>query len=307
MVQPAAKPLCDSHPLPFSLKPAIEVCEPISSPVVDAVAGVTSKGSPELLVSLHPPDSKAASLVKEPLHLEGQHLPICAVEILDDVSSGMPYEAAVGDAPTVVSSPSPHVVQRDLAPDGDSACRIASDVEQLWKQLMEIKDQRYLDLQLPNCTQAAHESVPDGSSSGCCPVAAIAVRMPSRLLWLGWGWCGSCARKGAVLDGCRHLSEDYAAHSYFGSRPAHDPVGCKINPRPMLLAIAWPVAGMVAESCCDEVSYPDEDLPKMLWTCSSCPTPVGCVRDPYALGPVPWCCSQLIDVDALHILWRLQN
>ncbi|GMH06178.1 hypothetical protein Nepgr_008018 [Nepenthes gracilis] len=53
----------------------------------------------------------------------------------------MPSEAAVEDAPIVVSTPSPQDVQCVLAPDDDSACRIASD--------------------------AARESVRDGSSSGC--------------------------------------------------------------------------------------------------------------------------------------------
>ncbi|GMH11623.1 hypothetical protein Nepgr_013464 [Nepenthes gracilis] len=168
-VLPAAEPLCDSLPLPISLLPEIEVCDPVSRPIVAAAAGssvelkaclgqldpapcvllvnsesqplgVTSRESPELLVSLHLPDSKAASFVKDPLHLEGQHIPIYAGEVLDDVSSGMPSEAAVEDAPTAVSTPSPHAVQCDLVPDDDSACRIASN--------------------------AARESVPDGSSSG---------------------------------------------------------------------------------------------------------------------------------------------
>ncbi|GMH10590.1 hypothetical protein Nepgr_012431 [Nepenthes gracilis] len=164
-VLPAAELLCDSHPLAITLKSAIEVCELVSSPGV--VAAAASRESPELLVAFHLPDSKAASYLKESLHLEGQHLPNCAVEVLDDVSSGMPSEAMVEDAPTVVSTPSPHVVQRDLAPDVDSACRIASDVERLQKQLMEIKDQRFLDLHLPCCTQAVCESVPNGSSSRC--------------------------------------------------------------------------------------------------------------------------------------------
>ncbi|GMH19258.1 hypothetical protein Nepgr_021099 [Nepenthes gracilis] len=78
----------------------------------------------------------------------------------------MPSEAAVEDAPTVVSTPSPHAVQCDLALEDDSARRIASDVERLRMQLMEFKDQCCLDQQLPCSTQAARESVPDGSSSG---------------------------------------------------------------------------------------------------------------------------------------------
>ncbi|GMH14058.1 hypothetical protein Nepgr_015899 [Nepenthes gracilis] len=38
--------------------------------------------------------------------------------------------------------------------------------ERLRKQLMEIKEQRCLDLQLPCCTPAARKSGPDGSYSG---------------------------------------------------------------------------------------------------------------------------------------------
>ncbi|GMH10600.1 hypothetical protein Nepgr_012441 [Nepenthes gracilis] len=79
----------------------------------------------------------------------------------------MPTEAAVEEAPTVDSTPSPHDVHRDMDPDVDSACRIASDVERLRKQLVEIKEQRCLDLHLPCCTQAARESILDGSSFGC--------------------------------------------------------------------------------------------------------------------------------------------
>ncbi|GMH22170.1 hypothetical protein Nepgr_024013 [Nepenthes gracilis] len=102
--------------------------------------GVPSRESPELRVSLHLPDSKDASFAKDPLHLEGQHIPICAGEVLDDVSFGMPSEATVEDAPLVISTPCPHAVQRDLAPNDDSAFRIAFDVERLRKQLMEVKD-----------------------------------------------------------------------------------------------------------------------------------------------------------------------
>ncbi|GMH08610.1 hypothetical protein Nepgr_010450 [Nepenthes gracilis] len=43
----------------------------------------------------------------------------------------------------------------------NSACMIASDVERLWKQLVEIKAQCCLDLQLPSCSQATRDSVPD--------------------------------------------------------------------------------------------------------------------------------------------------
>ncbi|GMH22906.1 hypothetical protein Nepgr_024749 [Nepenthes gracilis] len=57
----------------------------------------------------------------------------------------------------------PYAVQRNLVPDDDSTCRIAFDVERLRKQLLELKDQRCLDLQLPCCTQAARESFPDVS------------------------------------------------------------------------------------------------------------------------------------------------
>ncbi|GMH29911.1 hypothetical protein Nepgr_031754 [Nepenthes gracilis] len=74
--------------------------------------------------------------------------------------------STVEDAPTVGSSPSPHAVQCNLVPDDESACRIVSDVERLRKQLLELKDQRCLDLQLPCCTQAARESVPDVSPAG---------------------------------------------------------------------------------------------------------------------------------------------
>ncbi|GMH02086.1 hypothetical protein Nepgr_003925 [Nepenthes gracilis] len=197
-VQPTAEPLYDSHPLPITLKPADEVCELVSSPSVGAAAsasdelkaclgqldpasdpsvlsvdnetqplGVASRESPGLLVSLPLPNSKAASYLTKPLQLEGQHLPDCAIAVLDDVSFCMPTEAAIEEAPTVDSTPSPHDVQCDLAPDVDSACRTAYDVARLRKQLVEIKDQRCLDLYLPCCTQAARESVPDGSSSGC--------------------------------------------------------------------------------------------------------------------------------------------
>ncbi|GMH22194.1 hypothetical protein Nepgr_024037 [Nepenthes gracilis] len=147
------RPVCDGE-ASVSVPPGMQNDEVAKeSPSVDSSP---SHGepveSPGLRVSFHLPDSKDASFVKDPLHLEGQHIPICAGEVLDDVSSGMPSEAAVEDAPTVISTPSPHAVQRDLAPDDDSACRIASDVERLRKQLMEIKDQRCLDLQLPCCT-----------------------------------------------------------------------------------------------------------------------------------------------------------
>ncbi|GMH25426.1 hypothetical protein Nepgr_027269 [Nepenthes gracilis] len=185
--------LTAADPLPISLLPEIE--DPVSWPTVAATAGssdelkaclgqldpipcvlsansesqppgLTSRESPELLVSLHLLDSKAASFVKDPLHIEGQHISSCAGEVLEVVPSGMPSEAAAEDAPTDDSTPSPHAVQHDLAPDDDSACRIASDVERLRKQLMEIKEQRCLDLQLLGCTPAARKSGPDGSYSG---------------------------------------------------------------------------------------------------------------------------------------------
>ncbi|GMH11597.1 hypothetical protein Nepgr_013438 [Nepenthes gracilis] len=111
---------------------------------------VTSRESPKLLVSLHLPESKTTSFVKDPLHIEGQHIPSCAGEVLEVVPSGLPSEAAAED---------------------DSACRIAADTERLRKQLMEIKEQCCLDLQLPCCTSAAHKSGPDGSYSGS--VAAL--------------------------------------------------------------------------------------------------------------------------------------
>ncbi|GMH18478.1 hypothetical protein Nepgr_020319 [Nepenthes gracilis] len=89
-----------------------------------------------------------------------------ALSLDSSPSFSMEPPAAVEDAPIVGSSPSPHAVQRNLVPDDDSACRIASDVERLWKQLLELKDQRCLDLQLPYCTQDARESVPDVSPTG---------------------------------------------------------------------------------------------------------------------------------------------
>ncbi|GMH29937.1 hypothetical protein Nepgr_031780 [Nepenthes gracilis] len=48
----------------------------------------------------------------------------CAVAVMDVVSSGMPTEVAVEEAPVVDSTPSPHdahYVHRDMAPDVDSA------------------------------------------------------------------------------------------------------------------------------------------------------------------------------------------
>ncbi|GMH30201.1 hypothetical protein Nepgr_032044 [Nepenthes gracilis] len=152
-LQPAAEPLCDSHSLPISLMLADEL-DPALDPSVLSVdyetqpLGVTSRESPELLVSFPLPDSKAASYLTEPIHFEGQHLSNCVVAVLDDVSSGMPIEAAVKEASTVDSIPSPHDVQRDLAPEVDSAAR---------------------------------ESVPDGSSSGC-EAAVQACRYVVRML-----------------------------------------------------------------------------------------------------------------------------
>ncbi|GMH19257.1 hypothetical protein Nepgr_021098 [Nepenthes gracilis] len=106
-VLPVAEPLYDSLLLPISMLPEIEICDPVSRPIVAAAAdssdelkaclgqldpapcvlsvnsesqslGVTCRESPELLVSLHLPDSTATSFVKDLLHLEGQHIPICA-------------------------------------------------------------------------------------------------------------------------------------------------------------------------------------------------------------------------------------
>ncbi|GMH14504.1 hypothetical protein Nepgr_016345 [Nepenthes gracilis] len=168
--------LTAADPLPISLLSEIE--DPVSWPIVVAAAGpsdelkaclgqldpipcvlsansesqplsVTSRESPELL---------------DLLHIEGQHIPSCAGEVLEVVPSGLPSESTAEDAPTVDSTPTPHAVQQ--APDDDSACRIAADIERLRKQLMEIKEQRRLDLQLPCCTPAARKSSLDGSYLG---------------------------------------------------------------------------------------------------------------------------------------------
>ncbi|GMH14604.1 hypothetical protein Nepgr_016445 [Nepenthes gracilis] len=81
---------------------------------------VTIRESPKLLVSLHLLESKTASFVKDPLHIEGHHIPSCAGEVLEVVPSDFPSEAVAEDAPTIDSTPSPHAVQHDSAPDDDS-------------------------------------------------------------------------------------------------------------------------------------------------------------------------------------------
>ncbi|GMH10597.1 hypothetical protein Nepgr_012438 [Nepenthes gracilis] len=64
-LEPAAVTLCDSHPLPITLKPADEVCELVSSPGVVAAAG-TSDELKACLDQLDPvPDPKVLSVDNE--------------------------------------------------------------------------------------------------------------------------------------------------------------------------------------------------------------------------------------------------
>ncbi|GMH06179.1 hypothetical protein Nepgr_008019 [Nepenthes gracilis] len=52
LVQPAAEPLCDSHPLPSSLKPAIEVCELSPAQLLMLLLGQQEKQDPNPILAV---------------------------------------------------------------------------------------------------------------------------------------------------------------------------------------------------------------------------------------------------------------